>query len=147
MGHVPSGRPPAAAHHLQSPAPTSIPSSSPPMPGRHVARATPSLTSASRRTYVTAVLQHHRLGQIEQHDHQAFRVRGSGPKLPLPPTLDPVIAAQTWRWQQQKARPDALKLTPFQNKLRANPYGNHLLLESVSACIILCPVSLTSSLC
>ena len=77
------------------------------MPGRHVARAEAcvrSLSTQEGRTSATRVLQRHRLGPIEQHDHQALRLRERGSSLPLPPTLDPVVAAQTSRWTQQKAR-------------------------------------------
>ncbi|KAJ4348117.1 uncharacterized protein N0V89_009489 [Didymosphaeria variabile] len=66
------------------------------------------------------------LGSTTPDEHQTFRVLDDGSKLPLPPTLDPIVVAQKSRSKKEKEQPDVSKFTPFQKKLRENPYAHAL---------------------
>ncbi|OAG02704.1 uncharacterized protein CC84DRAFT_1097826 [Paraphaeosphaeria sporulosa] len=99
------------------------------MPGRPVPRVRSCLRSphnAQRRAHATKVLRGDDLGPVVQDEHQTFRLRHDGSKLPLPPVLDPVVVEQRARWKQQKAKPDVAGSTPFQKKLLENPYAHVL---------------------
>ncbi|KAF1977110.1 hypothetical protein BU23DRAFT_453362 [Bimuria novae-zelandiae CBS 107.79] len=99
------------------------------MPGRCVSRVTPCVRrshQAPRRAYVTNVLRGDALGPVARDEHQSFRVRKDGSKLPLAPILDPVVVEQRTRWTQMKARPDPTNFTPFQKRLLENPYAHAL---------------------
>jgi hypothetical protein len=65
------------------------------------------------------------LGPTSEDAHGTYRVRSDQKEkdLPLPPLLDPVVLERRSRWENNKARPNAEKFTPFQKKLQANPYG------------------------
>ncbi|KAF2443920.1 hypothetical protein P171DRAFT_413527 [Karstenula rhodostoma CBS 690.94] len=99
------------------------------MPGRPVPRVRSCLRSpnnAQYRAHATKVLRGDDLGPVVQGEHQTFRVRNDGSKLPLPPVLDPIVVAQRSRWKQHKAQPDVASFTPFQKKMWENPYAHAL---------------------
>lgn len=59
----------------------------------------------------------------DENLHRSFRLRPGGKPLPLPPSLDPIVASERSQWEQTKKRPNVAEFTPFQKKLWENPYG------------------------